>query len=212
ETPLKTLVPRPNAGIVRIEDLPSAQPLCNFVVVGPTSSSEWKVDQATVRGETEHQYSTVRCFLTRGPSRVRMKQYYNDWWIPTVCDVSFRRPGHPITWAQDQVSTVGRDYRRQDASCGHRWGTAVEFSLEAGPMDDAAWADLWSDLEAADPQVLAVARRSTFAERTYWNRWHRTQAPWDTAEISSLQWIPPTTAAMERAAWALTADRWAPLP
>jgi hypothetical protein len=204
--------PVPLNGVHPVPDWPWAQARVNFAVVGPRKGSRWRIRDPTVRGESPTQHSTVRFHLEDDEGRrLRTKQYYNDWWIPTVADISFRGPGRPVAHGES-VAFVGRDYRRHDASCGHRLGTATEFSVEAGTMGDADWAALWSELDALDPTVVAEARATSFAKRNYWNRWRRTHAPWDTSEISSLQWSDPTSEAMERAAWALTADRWAPVP
>ena len=37
----------------------------------------------------------------------------------------------------DDVVFVGRDYKRQDASCGHKVGTGVECSVEEGSLTEA---------------------------------------------------------------------------
>jgi hypothetical protein len=204
--------PAPLDGVHPVTDWPRAQTHVNFVLVGPRAGSAWRITAPTLRGESPRHHSTVRFFLDDPAGRrLRVKQYYHDWWIPTVVDISFRTPGRPVA-VGDAVAFVGRDYRRRDASCGHRWGTGVEFCLEAGAMGDGDWAALWSSLDALDPGVLAEARATPFAARSYWNRWGRTEAPWDTTEISSLAWSAPTSEAMERAAWALTPDRWAPVP
>lgn len=181
------------------------------MLVGPTPGSTWHVADASLRGESAAHHSTLRYALQDGRRRIRVKQFFNDWWIPTVADISFRSAGRPLVHRHG-VAFVGRDYRRHNASCGHRWGTAVELSVETGTLEDAEWTALWSELDALVPGASAAARGSTFAARNYWNRWNRTQAPWDTSEISSLAWSAPTTEAMDRAAWALTADRWAPVP
>ncbi len=204
--------PEPLNGIHPVADWSWAQARVNFVIVGPRATSGWKVGESTVRGESPTHHSTVRCFVTDAKGRrLRCKEYYNDWWIPTVADISFRAAGRPII-VGDAVSFVGRDYRRHDAACGHKYGTSVEFSVEAGPMDTRDWIDLWGALEPLDGAALPEARAASFARRNYWNRWRRTHAPWDTSEISSLQWSDPTTEAMERAAWAVRADEWASLP
>lgn len=204
--------PVPLNGVQTVPDWAWAQARVNFAIVGPRKGSPWRIRDPTVRGESPTQHSTVRFHLEDGRGRrVRVKQYYNDWWIPTIADISFRSPGRPVVFGES-VAFLGRDYRRNAASCGHRLGTATEFSLEAGELSDEEWAALWADLDALDPTVVPEARATSFAKRNYWNRWRRTHAPWDTSEISSLQWSDPTSAAMERAAWALTADRWAPVP
>jgi len=204
--------PIPLNGVQAVTDWVWAQARVNFAIVGPPKDSPWRVRDATVRGESPTNHSSVRFFLEDAKGRrVRVKEYYNDWWIPTVSDISFRGPGRPITY-EESAAFVGRDYRRNEASCGHRLGTATEFSLEAGVMGDDDWASLWGSFGALDASVVAEARATSFARRNYWNRWKRTHAPWDTSEISSLQWSDPTSPAMEKAAWALTADRWAPVP
>lgn len=204
--------PTPLEGVHDVTDWRWAQDRTNFVVGTPRAGSGWRVLDPTLRGESATHHSTLRFFLVDdGGRRVRAKQSYNDWWIPTVADISFRTRGRPLV-VGDSVAFLGRDYRRRDASCGHRFGTSIEFSLEAGGMAEPEWTGLWSALDAAAPEAVAEARASSFARRNYWNRWGRTLAPWDTSEIASLRWSDPTSAAMARAAWALTADRWAPVP
>lgn len=199
-------------GIHPVEDWPWAQERVNFVVVGPRAGSPWKIREPTLRGEGPNHHSSVRFFVEDAKGRrLRVKQYYHDWWMPTVCDISFRAPGRPVVYG-DAVAFVGRDYRRHEAACGHTWGTGVEFSLDAGTLKDSEWADLWRSLDALDPSAVPDARRTSFARRNYWNRWGRTVAPWDTSEISSLRWSDPSSEMLEAAAWAVTADAWAPVP
>jgi hypothetical protein len=204
--------PEPLPGVHAVDDWDWAQARANFVIVGPIASGPWRIAKPSLRGESNEHHGTLRYFLEDAAGRrLRVKQYYNDWWIPTVADISFRKPGRPVV-AGERVAFVGRDYRRQDASCGHRWGTNTEFSVDAGALTDEEWSALWASLDALVPAARAAARASSFAQRNYWNRFGRSRAPWDTTEIASLRWHPPTSEAMDRAAWALTADRWAPVP
>lgn len=209
---LDLAAPVPLEGIHPVTDWSWAQARTNFVVVTPQSAPGWKVVDPTVRGESAAAFSTVRYHLEDGAGRrLRVKQNCNDWWIPTVCDISFRKPGTPLV-VGDDVAYRGRDYKRHEGACFHRYGTQVELSLETGVLEPQAWAALIEAFDAVRPEAVARARATPFARRNYWNRWNRTEAPWDTREISSLAWTEPTTAAMERAAWALTADRWASVP
>lgn len=204
--------PLPLEGVHPVKDWPWAQARTAFVLVGPRPDSPWQVTDASLRGESAKAYSTLRYSLSDGAGRrLRVKQYFNDWWIPTIADVSLRSAGRPIV-VGESVAFTGRDYRRNAGCCGHRFGTAIECSLETGELADAEWSSLWSGFDAIVPEAPRQLRASSYARRHYWNRWQRTDAPWDTTEISSLTWSDPTTEAMERAAWALTADRWAPVP
>lgn len=204
--------PTPLAGVHPILDWKAAQGKTNFVIIAPKKGGEWRTAMATIRGESPLHHSTVRYVLQDADGRrLRVKQYFHDWWIPTVCDISFRKPGHPLTYGES-VAYVGRDYRRNDGSCGHVWGTGVEFSLEGGRLTDEDWYRLWNSLDAIDPEAVKEARATTFAQRNYWNRWKRVDAPWDSTEISSLAWSPPTNESLAQTAWAITADAWAPVP
>lgn len=204
--------PEATDGVVHVKDWAWAQARTNFVIVGPKPGSGWLMRGQTLRGESAEHYSTVRAIVANGSgARLRMKQFLNDWWIPTVADISFRGQGTPVAYA-DAVAFVGRDYKRQAASCGHAWGTNVEFSVEEGDLGEEDWKQLWASLDALVPAALPAARRASFAARNYWNRWGRSNAPWDTTEISSLQWSEPTTQALEAVAWSSTPATWAPLP
>lgn len=218
--------PLPHDGPSPVKDWSWAQDRANFVLVGPGKSSGWTIRDATLRGESPQHHSTLRYFLEDGNgARLRVKQYFNDWWIPTVPDISFRKPGRPLVFG-DQVAFVGRDYRRNPALCGHRFGTAIEFSVEERGANENAWVEFeagdadhpvwtggfWNDLTPLDPPAAIEARKVTYAARNYWNRWGRTAAPWDSTEICSLRWEEPNTALLHRAAWAVAADSWAAVP
>lgn len=203
--------PFPLTGIHAVTDWAWTQQRVNFVLVAPVADSPWRLVEPTVRGEAPTHHSSLRYFLTDGERRLRVKQYYNDWWIPTVPDISFVRPGRPLL-VGDDVWFLGRDYRRHEAACGHRWGTNTEFSLESGTMSDAEWTSLLQSLDALVPESKREVRGASYARRNYWNRWGRTLAPWDTHEISSLKWSELTSAALEATAWACSADRWTSVP
>lgn len=184
----------------------------NFVIVGPVRDPRWRVVDPTVRGESSTAFSTVRYHLEDAEGRrIRVKQNFNDWWIPTVCDISLRQPGAPLV-VGDDVAYLGRDYKRHAGACFHRHGTQVEFSLEQGSMSTEEWAGLVFSFDAFVPRSVGEARASTFARRNYWNRWGRIEAPWDTREISRLRWEDCSSDAFERIAWATAPDRWAQMP
>lgn len=204
--------PKPLEGIHPVPDWAWAQDRVNFVIVGPRRGGPWHIEGATVRGESARTFSTVRYHLEDDADRrLRVKQNFNDWWIPTVCDISFRAPGTPLI-VGDDVAYLGRDYKRHEGVCAHRYGTQVEFSLEFGPMIPEDWAALVAAMEPFVPAAVAEARASSFAARNYWNRWKRVEAPWDTREVSRLRWEPMSSAAFERIAWASTPDQWASMP
>lgn len=204
--------PVPLEGVHPTGDWAWAQARANFVLVGPRGGSAWKISETTVRGESKNHFSTLRFRAADAAGRrIRVKQNFNDWWIPTVCDISFRKPGQGLV-VGDEVAFVGRDYKRHEGCCFHRWGTQVECSVEEGSLSGPDWAAFVASFDALAPEAVGLARAASFASRNYWNRWGRVEAPWDTREISRLRWEPCSTGAFERVAWATSPDQWAAMP
>lgn len=203
--------PAPQDGIVPVTDWAQAQEHANFVLVRPKQTAGWRVSEPTLRGESKKTYSSLRLLVERAGIKFRLKQTLNDWWVPVGNDINLRRvEGHFLVG--DEVVFTGKDYHGRPGACAQVHGTTVEAFVAEGMPTQNLWQGAFAQLEAAVPDALADARRTSFAERSYWMRWGRDTGPWDSHEFTRPRWMRPEPETIEKVAWSSTPDQWAPMP
>jgi hypothetical protein len=181
------------------------------VILKPRPVGGWRVSEESLRGESPKQYSSVRLVVERAGIKIRLKQTFNDWWVPVANDINLRRiEGHFLLG--DEVVTTGKDYHGRPGACAQLFGTTVEAYLLEGLPLEKHWIECYQALEPAVPAAVADARRTPFAERNYWMRWTRDVGPWDSHEFTKPTWMRPDPQTFEKVAWASTPDQWAPMP
>lgn len=203
--------PVPQDGVEPITDWAKAQEHANFVLLRPKPKAGWKVYEESLRGESKSHYSSLRLVVERAGVRFRLKQSLNDWWVPVGNDINLRSvDGHFLLG--EEVVFTGRDYHGRPGACAQIHGTTVESYLLEGMPTQHLWSESLAQLEAAVPDVLAEARRTSFAERSYWGRWRRDTGPWDSHEFTRPNWMRPDPETIEKVAWSSTPDQWAAMP
>lgn len=165
----------------------------------------------TLRGESQQHYASLRFIASSGRTRIRLKQSFNDWWVPVANDLNLRRIEAHV-WVGDEAAFLGRDYHGKPGACAQILGTTVEAYAISGTPLHAEWARLYGALEPAVAAAVAEARRTTYAERNYWRRWNRDTGPWNSHEFTRIAWMRPDPDTIAQVAWASTPDQWAPMP
>lgn len=174
-------------------------------------ASGWTVEEPTLRGESARHYASLRLLATKDDWTIRLKQSFNDWWVPVANDVNLRRVEDHVVLGEEIVD-VGKDYHGRPGACAQILGTTAEAYVVRGVDGPPPWADVYGALEAAVPSAASEARRTSFAERSYWMRWARDTGPWDSHEFTRPRWMRPDPDTIAQVAWASTPDRWAPMP
>ena len=171
----------------------------------------WRQRDETLRGESKEHFSTLRFVLDRAGVKFRIKQSFNDWWVPVGNDINLKKvEGH--FFQGEEIVMTGKDYHGRPGACAQMWGTTVEMYLLEGMPTRNHWGDALACLEPAVPEVVAEARKVTYAERNYWNRWKREVGLWDSHEFTRPKWMRPDPETISKVAWASTPDQWAPMP
>lgn len=203
--------PTPLGETIPVDDWDAAQESANFVLLRPKPKAGWRSRDATLRGEDETHHATLRIVVDRAGVKFRIKQSFNDWWVPVSNDVNLRQvEGH--FFLGDELVLKGRDYHGRPGVCAQIFGTTVEMYLLEGMPTSNHWVDALAALEPAVPDAVSAARKSTFAERHYWNRWKREVGLWDSHEFTRPTWMRPNPETIAKVAWASTPDQWAPMP
>jgi hypothetical protein len=203
--------PIAHEGLIEVTDWSAAQDHANFVLLRPREGRRWTLEKPTLRGESKRHYSSLRYLLKKPGLTVRIKQSFNDWWVPVANDINLRRV-EGIVPVGDEIVHTGKDYHGKPGACGQFFGTTVEaYAMEGNPSPEE-WIDVYAGLEPAVPAIVAEARKVTFAERNYWMRWKRDVGPWDSHEFTKPTWMRPDPETFEKVAWASTPDVWAPMP
>lgn len=203
--------PTPLDDTIDVEDWEEAQEHANFLLLRSKAKAGWRTHTETLRGESKTHYSSLRIIQERAGVKFRLKQTLNDWWVPVSNEFNLKKvEGH--FFIGDEVVLTGRDYHGRPGACAQIFGTTVEMFLLEGMPTAHHWVDALAQLEPAVPEAVAEARKSTFAERSYWNRWKRDTGPWDSHEFTRPQWMRPNPDTIAKVAWASTPDQWAPMP
>ncbi len=143
------------------------------------------ISALTVRPESEQSWSSARLVLAGGGRRLRLKQYFYDWWRPTELTVGLRR-ALGFYRAGEHVVAWGRDRRGRAAAC-MGWGrSTVELRIEQGTFVELELRHLLAHLRPALPDALPMLAAPAFHEISYHAR--RGHGPRQLDELAAADW------------------------
>nr|PZN45844.1 MAG: hypothetical protein DIU70_00275 [Bacillota bacterium] len=165
----------------------SAQPYCNFVVLVPRQlPAGCRLGPFSVRTEGER-WSTVHFRICGENRRLRVKEFFYDWWTLTETDTNLMESDRPFQ-VGGGVGWHGTDYKGFQAAAYHRYRTQVELCVEEGRFDPEEIEALCGSLEPVSPGAAEVLLRVPFARLSYSVR--RGRGPWGMDRIAGCAWVP----------------------
>ncbi len=162
-----------------------AQPHCNFVVLEPRRLPEGcAVGPIWARTEADR-WSTVHFRVSGRDRRLRVKEFFYDWWNLTDSATNLVEVGRPFR-AGATVGWQGIDYKGLAAACWTKLRTQVEISVEEGRFDPEEIEALCAGMEPADADAASQIVSVPFARISFTVRRHR--GPWGLNRIAGCTW------------------------
>lgn len=160
------------------------------------------MERVTVRGEAGAQWSSLRFELAHRATRLRVKAYFNDWWIPTSPDLGLAGRGSPLA-VRGCLALTGEGHAGGAACAGDWNGVHVEVSVLEGRATDATFASVLEGLAPLTPEHLTRWRETPYATAAHHARGGVRANAFGEPLVARLDWKPLASAPVALpAAWA----------